>query len=339
MQSGLSSAPQHRWRTQAINKLSRLLVLAALPAFAGLAGATTPDASQAAVRKTEPVIEMVKSAISGSAARLARIPDINHLASHSVLIQDAASGETLFARNAAMVTPIASITKLMTAMVVLDRGLDMHERLTISDEDMDSLKFTRSRLKPGTVLTREELILLALMSSENRAATALGRNYPGGMPAFVAAMNAKARSLGMADSRFHDPSGLSPQNVSSAPDLARLVKAAHAYAVIREYSTRDRHQVTVQGRLLNYMNTNALIRAGDWNIGLQKTGFINEAGRCLVMRASIASKDLVLVLLDSVGRNARITDAKLIRQWVEATRLGGTQNAAARPKLVTARAG
>ena len=242
-----------------------------------------------------------------------------------MLILDASSGETLFSRNAAMVTPIASITKLMTAMVVLDRGLNMHERLTISEEDMDSLKFTRSRLRPGATLAREELILLALMSSENRAATALGRTYPGGMPAFVAAMNAKARSLGMADSSFHDPSGLSPLNVSSAPDLARLVKAAHTYPVIREYSTRDRAQVSVLGRLLNYRNTNALIRAGDWEIGLQKTGFINEAGRCLVMRARIASKDLVMVLLDSVGMNSRITDAKLVRRWIEATRAAATR--------------
>ena len=278
------------------------------------------DAAQADVRKSEPVIERAKSAFSRMAHRIAGIPDINHLASQSVLIQDASSGETLFSRNAGMVTPIASITKLMTAMVVLDGGLDMRQRVTITEEDMDSLKFTRSRLRPGATLSREELIMIALMSSENRAATALGRTYPGGMPAFVAAMNAKARKLGMADSTFHDPSGLSPLNVSSAPDLARLVKAAHGYPVIREYSTRDRAQVSVLGHLLNYRNTNALVRAGDWDIGLQKTGFINEAGRCLVMRARIASKDLVMVLLDSVGMNSRITDAKLVRRWVEATK-------------------
>ncbi len=301
--------------------LSRWLLPAALAASCGVAHAAF-DASQAAVRKSEPVFEMIDTNASSQAGKSSRrgVPDLSHLHSHSVLILDASSGETLYARNAAMVTPIASITKLMTAMVVLDRGLDMNQRLTISDEDVDSLKFTRSRLKPGTTLTREELILLALMSSENRAATALGRNFPGGMPGFVAAMNAKARSLGMADSSFHDPSGLSPLNVSSAPDLARLVKAAHAYPVIREYSTRDRAQVTIAGRVTNYRSTNALVRAGNWDIGLQKTGFINEAGRCLVMRARIASRDLVMVLLDSVGMNARITDAKLVRRWYEATR-------------------
>ena len=304
---------------------SRLTILAVFALSLGSVQAAAADASQADVRKSETAIDVVKTVMSHATRRALGVPDINHLASQSVLIMDASSGETLFSRNAAMVTPIASITKLMTAMVVLDRGLNMNDRVTISEEDMDSLKFTRSRLRPGATLTREELILIALMSSENRAATALGRTYPGGMPAFVAAMNAKARSLGMADSSFHDPSGLSPLNVSSAPDLARLVKAAHAYPVIREYSTRDRAQVSVLGRILNYHNTNALIRAGDWDIGLQKTGFINEAGRCLVMRARIASKDLVMVLLDSVGMNSRITDAKLVRRWIEATKAAATR--------------
>lgn len=307
-----------------VNLPARLALTALFALSVGSTQALSYSAFQADVRKNETPFEAVRTTISRGARKLMAIPDINHLASHSVLIQDASSGETLFSRNPAMVTPIASITKLMTAMVVLDRGLNMHERVTISDEDMDSLKFTRSRLRPGATLSREELIMLALMSSENRAATALGRTYPGGMPAFVAAMNAKARALGMADSVFHDPSGLSPLNVSSAPDLARLVKAAHAYPVIREYSTRDRAQVSVLGRLINYRNTNALIRAGNWEIGLQKTGFINEAGRCLVMRARLAGKDLVMVLLDSVGMNARITDAKLVRRWVEATRLAAS---------------
>ena len=317
-------APRRRSRPHAI--LSCLMLSAAFATPAGAVSAPTFEASQAMVRKSEPVVAAFHSMGPGTTPRDRGlgIPDLSHLHSQSVLILDASSGETLFSRNAALVTPIASITKLMTAMVVLDRGQSMSERLTITEEDMDALKFTRSRLKPGATLTREELILLALMSSENRAATALGRNYPGGMTAFVTAMNAKAKSLGMADSHFNDPSGLSPLNVSSAPDLARLVKAAHGYPVIREYSTRDRAQVTVLGRLLDYRNTNALVRAGNWEIGLQKTGFINEAGRCLVMRARIASKDLVMVLLDSVGMNARITDAKLVRRWMEATRLAST---------------
>ncbi len=316
---------QRRPGSKAIRAYIQVVALAAAGMLIGSAHASTQDASQAAIRKTEPVAETVKSVISRTVRKLVAIPDLNHLASQSVLIMDASSGKTLFSRNATLITPIASITKLMTAMVVLDRGLEMQEHLTISEEDMDSLKFTRSRLRPGTTLTREELILLALMSSENRAATALGRTYPGGMSAFVAAMNAKARSLGMVDSNFHDPSGLSPQNVSSAPDLARLVRAAHDYPMIREYSTRDRAQVTVKGRPLNYHNTNSLVRAGDWEIGLQKTGFINEAGRCLVMRARIASQDLVMVLLDSVGRNARITDANLVRHWVEATKAAASR--------------
>ena len=299
--------------------LGRFALLAVSAALLGPVHANPMEASQATVRKSEPVTEAA-SAPAPKAGRQGHAPDLTNLHSHSVLILDASSGETLFERNAAMVTPIASITKLMTAMVVLDRGQPMNELLTITEEDRDALKLTRSRLRPGATLTREELILLALMASENRAATALGRTYPGGMPAFVDAMNAKAKKLGMADSRFHDPSGLSPLNVSSAPDLARLVKGAHAYPVIREYSTRDRAQVTVLGKLVNFHSTNALIRAGDWDIGLQKTGFINEAGRCLVMRARIASKDLVMVLLDSVGMNARITDAKLVRRWVEANR-------------------
>lgn len=312
--------------------LPRLVLCSALAATVATAHASI-EAFQADVRKAEPVTEAASKAdaagdlghsMPASKARRGAIPDLSHLHSQSVLIQDALSGETLYERNAAMVTPIASITKLMTAMVVLDRGLPMNEKLTITEEDIDSLKLTRSRLKPGATLTREELILLALMASENRAATALGRNYPGGMTAFVVDMNAKARKLGMSDSRFHDPSGLSPQNVSSAPDLAKLVKAAHAYPVIREYSTRDRAQVTALGRVINFRNTNALVRAGNWDIGLQKTGFINEAGRCLVMRARIASKDLVMVLLDSVGMNARITDAKLVRRWYEATHSRGT---------------
>ncbi len=317
-----SPVTQHRPRSNP-KPFTRFALLAIFAAFAGSVHAVS--ATQADVRKSDMAIDEALGAAARIAKHLAAIPDLNLLASQSVLIMDASSGETLFARNAALVTPIASITKLMTAMVVLDRGLSMSEHLVISEEDMDSLKFTRSRLKPGATLTREELILLALMSSENRAATALGRTYPGGMQAFVTAMNAKARSLGMAYSSFHDPSGLSPLNVSSAPDLARLVKAAHGYPVVREYSTRDRAQVSVLGRLLNYRNTNALIRAGDWEIGLQKTGFINEAGRCLVMRARIASKDLVMVLLDSVGKNSRITDAKLVRRWIEATRSAATR--------------
>lgn len=249
--------------------------------------------------------------------RQAANPEQMFLRSSSVLVQDASSGETLFAKNADAVLPIASITKLMTAMVVLDRTPDLGAKVVISADDMDYLKGTRSRLRPGATLTREELLLLALMASENRAAAALARTYPGGTTAFIAAMNQKAKALGMTDSRFEDSTGLSSGNVSSAPDLAKLVQAAHEYPEIREYSTRDEAQVAVLGQTLQYRNTNGLVRGHTWDIGLSKTGFINEAGRCLVMRVRLASKDLVVVLLDSWGKNSRIGDAQRIKKWLE----------------------
>lgn len=246
-------------------------------------------------------------------------PEALSLRSAVALVLDAESGETILGKNSSTIAPIASITKLMTAMVVLDRGLDLDQRVVISEEDVDQLKGTRSRLTTGSVLTRDELLLIALMASENRAAAALGRTYPGGIDAFVAAMNAKAAALGMSDTRFHDSTGLSAANVASARDLARLVAAAHRYPLIRDYSTRDSAVVHTYGRELAYRNTNGLVRSQDWNIGLSKTGFINEAGRCLVMRVRLASRDLIVVLLDSVGRNSRIGDAQRIRKWLEAS--------------------
>ena len=248
-------------------------------------------------------------------------PDQVFLRSSSVLVQDAASGETLLSKNSGAVLPIASITKLMTAMVVLDRGLELEDRVVISSDDMDQLKGTHSRLRPGATLSRDELLLLALMSSENRAAAALARTYPGGTQAFVTAMNEKARTIGMQDSRFADATGLTSANVSTAPDLARLVQAAHEYPVIRQYSTRDQAQVSVLGQSLQYHNTNGLVRGHTWDIGLSKTGFINEAGRCLVMRVRLASKDLVVILLDSWGKNSRIADAQRIKKWLEMSAL------------------
>jgi len=239
------------------------------------------------------------------------------LRSAVALVLDAESGETILGKNSSTIAPIASITKLMTAMVVLDRGLDLDQRVVISADDVDQLKGTRSRLTTGSVLTRDELLLIALMASENRAAAALGRTYPGGIDAFVAAMNAKAATLGMSDTRFHDSTGLSAANVASARDLARLVAAAHQYPLIRNYSTRESAVVHTYGRDLAYRNTNGLVRSHDWNIGLSKTGFINEAGRCLVMRVRLASREFIVVLLDSVGKNSRIGDAQRIRKWVE----------------------
>jgi serine-type D-Ala-D-Ala endopeptidase (penicillin-binding protein 7) len=204
-------------------------------------------------------------------------------------------------------------------MVVLDRNLDPNQRIVLSGEDIDALKGTRSRLRTGSVLTRDELLLLALMASENRAAAALGRTFPGGMPAFVAAMNQKAAILGMSDSRFVDPTGLSSANVSSARDLVKLVRAAHGYELIREYSTREQATVSSFGRPVAFRNTNGLVRAGQWEIGLSKTGYIAEAGRCLVMRVTVASKNLIVVLLDSWGKQSRIGDANRIKKWLESS--------------------
>ncbi len=245
------------------------------------------------------------------------------LRSAVALVQDAASGETLIAKNQGVVLPIASITKLMTAMVILDAKLNLEQRVAISDEDYDLVKGTRSRLRPGTVLTRDELLLLALMSSENRAAASLGRTYPGGPAVFVAAMNAKAAALGMNDTRFVDPTGLSSANVSSAQDLARLVSAAHEYPLIRQYSTRESATVQALGRPLGYRNTNGLVHSSHWEIGLSKTGYISEAGRCLVMRVRMASREVTVVLLDSWGKLSRVGDANRIKKWLEANAVKG----------------
>ncbi len=240
------------------------------------------------------------------------------LRSAAVLVMDASSGEKLLVKNEASVVPIASITKLMTAIVILDARLDLEQRVVISDEDYDLVKGTRSRLRPGAVLTRDELLLLALMASENRAAAALARTYPGGTEAFVAAMNAKASALRMHDTRFVDSTGLSPGNVSSPRDLAILVDAAHGYPLIRAHSTRDHATVRVLGRAQDFRNTNGLVRSSAWDIGLSKTGYISEAGRCLVMRVRLASRELIVVLLDSWGKHSRIGDANRIRKWLEA---------------------
>jgi D-alanyl-D-alanine endopeptidase (penicillin-binding protein 7) len=239
--------------------------------------------------------------------------------SSGALVFDPATGQTLYAKNADQVTPIASITKLMTAMVVLDSKLAMEEAIEISTEDIDLLKNTKSRLPIGAHFRRDDLLRLALMASDNRAASALGRNYPGGITAFVAQMNAKALTLGLTQTHYVDSSGLSPANVSSPQDLARLVAAAAKYPLISEYSTTGSVNVTLPNttRKLNFVNTNALVRSSDWEIGLSKTGYINEAGKCLVMQAQIANQPVVIVLLDSWGRLTRVGDANRIKKWLE----------------------
>ena len=206
----------------------------------------------------------------------------------------------------------------MTAMVVLDANLPMDEEIRISRQDMDTLKGTHSRMSPGMALTRSELLKLALMASENRAAHALGRNYPGGLPAFVKAMNAKAQSLGMTNSHFIEPTGLSSENVASAEDLSKLVAAAARNPTIREYSTDPEHSVRIGRRLVEFRNTDALVRNPGWDIVVQKTGFINEAGHCLVMQVVVGGRDMVIVLLNSFGKYTRVADAIRVRHWLEA---------------------
>lgn len=242
-----------------------------------------------------------------------------HLRSQSALILDAKRGDILFSKKANNVVPIASITKLMTAMVVLDARLPLDEGIVIESADVDILKNTRSRLRVGSKLTREDLLRLALMSSENRAAAALGRAYPGGTSAFVAAMNRKAYELGMDDSYFVDSTGLNSSNVSTARDLSKMVLAAHKYRLIREFSTTAAHAVAFgkNNRRMRYVNSNNLVRAGKWDIGISKTGFLSEAGRCLVMHANITGTPVVIVLLDSWGKNTRIGDANRIKKWLE----------------------
>ena len=238
------------------------------------------------------------------------------LTSQAALIFNNKTGEILYQKNADRVMPIASISKLMSAMVVLDARLDMNERITITADEIDRLKGTGSRLAVGTTLTRGELLHLSLMSSENRATHALGRTYPGGMSAFVAAMNAKAQSLGMYSSRFYEPTGLNFQNVSTAHDLNRMVAAASKYPLIRKNSTSNYGSVWTANGRQNYKNSNALVREGSWNIELQKTGYIREAGRSMVVKANVQNQPITIVLLNSPTSTTRVNDARKIESWM-----------------------
>jgi D-alanyl-D-alanine endopeptidase (penicillin-binding protein 7) len=242
-----------------------------------------------------------------------------NLQSHGVLVFDPATGQTLFSKNADQTAPIASITKIMTAMVVLDSKLPMDEAIEITAADLDTIKNSSSRLPLGSHFRRDDLMRLALMASDNRAASALGRNYPGGLPAFVDAMNEKARALGATSTRYVDSSGLSPMNISTPADLGKIVAAASSYETIRDYSTTGAVNVQLPDskRKLSFVNTNALVRSSDWKIGLSKTGYISEAGKCLVMQAMISNTPVVIVLLDSWGRLTRVADANRIRKWLE----------------------
>jgi serine-type D-Ala-D-Ala endopeptidase (penicillin-binding protein 7) len=245
-------------------------------------------------------------------------PDVLDVQSTAALVLNPNNGKVIYDKNAVAVAPIASITKLMTAMVVLDAKLPLDENITLTEEDLDYIKNTGSRLHIGMALSRDEMLRLALMSSENRAAAALGRAYPGGMAAFVREMNLKALSLEMMRTSFVDSTGLSSGNVSTAQDLAKMVQAAYKYPLIRQYSTGNGYAVyTENGRALQFGNSNSLIVSPDWQINLQKTGYIREAGRCLVMHTTIASAPIVIILLDSWGRMSRVGDANRIRKWIE----------------------
>lgn len=254
---------------------------------------------------------------AGDLAGLKHTQDPLALQSNAAFIVDQGSSEVLFEKNSGVSLPIASITKLMTSLVVVESNPNMNELIEITTEDLDKEKGTSSRLKIGAKLSRADMLHIALMSSENRAASALGRNYVGGLPAFVAAMNAKAAQLGMNDTRYVDSSGLSSQNVASARDLVKLIDAAYQHPLIREYSTDSKYVVNASGRPLHYATTNRLIANPSWDIGLQKTGYIAEAGRCLVMRAMIEGRAIVMVFLDSKGKYSRLADAGRIRKWLE----------------------
>src|SRR5687768_13361956 len=243
--------------------------------------------------------------------------------SAAVVVVDETDSTVLYSKQSQKVMPVASITKLMTALVVLDGGQSLEETVTILQVDKDRTIGNASRLAVGAKLTRGELLHLALMSSENRAAQAVGRAYEGGLPAFIKAMNAKARQLGMKNSRFVDPTGLSAGNVSTAADLTKLVIAASREPLIEEYSTSERLTVAVGRQLLEFRNTNSLTSKDDWDISVQKTGYTQEAGQCLVLRTRIQDRPMVIVLLNSFGKLTRVADARRVRKWIEGEANGG----------------
>jgi serine-type D-Ala-D-Ala endopeptidase (penicillin-binding protein 7) len=247
---------------------------------------------------------------------LQKAEDALDLKSSVALVVDEDTNEVLFSKNPQAVLPIASITKLMTALVVTEADLPLEQTLTVTQDDVDATAGSRSRLRVGTELSRGEMLHLALMASENRAAHVLGRTYPGGIHPFVAAMNSKAQTLGMSDTRYVEPTGLSPDNQSSAQDLTRLVRAALLHPIIRDLSTSQEALVPVGARQVQFRNTNGLVRNPEWEIGLQKTGYISAAGRCVVMQAQLAGRKLIMVLLDSAGKYSRMGDAERIRKWL-----------------------
>ena len=294
-------------------------VAKAKPATAGKVGKARP-ARVVAPRATPVVVKRVAFIVAapsfGQLQGLHVGVDPLALKSSVALVIDQDTNEVLFAKNSSAVLPIASITKLMTGLVVSEAKQSLDEVITISQDDIDTEKGSRSRLAVGTQLTRGEMMHLALMSSENRAANALGRHYPGGLEAFVGAMNRKAKALGMHHTLYVEPTGLSSKNQSSAQDLAVLVREAYSVPLLRELSTSEAAMVQVGNRHMKFGTTNGLVRSPQWDIGLQKTGYISEAGRCLVMQAQMAGRKLIMVLLDSTGKYSRIGDAERLRHWL-----------------------
>ncbi len=270
---------------------------------------------QRVAKQLVPIVPPVMTA--GDIAGLSMTRDALALASNVALVLDQSSSEVLFEKNANVTLPIASITKLMTGLVVVEAQQDMNEILEVTEEDVDREKNSSSRLRVGSQLSRANMLHIALMSSENRAASALGRHYPGGIRAFVAAMNAKAKSLGMTGTHYVDSTGLSSNNVASARDLAKLVMAAYHHPILCQYSTDTKYVVEPGGRALQYANSNRLVANPDWEIGIQKTGYISEAGRCLVMQTNINGRPIVMIFLDSKGKFSRLADATRIRKWLE----------------------
>lgn len=277
-----------------------------------------PVGKSQGLRKRSPVRAAVfEKPTYGQLAGLHGVVDALALKSSVAFVVDQDTNEVLFKKNELAVLPIASITKLMTGLLVSEAKLPMDEAITITQSDVDTEKGSTSRLRVGATLSRGELLHLALMSSENRAAHALGRSYPGGLSAFVTAMNARARALGMHDTSYVEPTGLSSKNQSSARDLATLVDFAYGNSTLREFSTSTGHQVEVGRRTLQFNNTNRLVKNPAWDIGLQKTGYISEAGQCLVMQAKVAGRKLIMVFLDSKGKLSRLADAERVKHWVE----------------------
>lgn len=314
--SGKSAQQGSTSSKKAVMPSSGANVQKARPASAS-AKKNTNRVGKASVQRAAVKQEIVPARASfGQRAGLHGTPDPLDLRSSVALVVDQDTQQVLFSKNPDAVLPIASITKLMTAMVVLEAGQSLEERLSISQDDVDTEKGSGSRLRVGTSLSRGEMLHLALMASENRAANALGRYFPGGMPAFVEAMNRKAKTLGMRSTRYVEPTGLSSSNQSSAHDLSLLVMAAMDQQLIRELSTSADASVNVGSRSMQFRNTNGLIRNPSWEIGLQKTGYISEAGRCVVMQAQLAGRKLIMVLLDSAGRYSRMGDAERLRTWI-----------------------